>query len=107
MATMYNERELFKEKYFITPYGEVLSTDGLHESLAREICESRGYEWRKKGWICAADYLLSEKGYIKVSNYSSEHFHYVQYGKKFERVKRIRENAELVSAILNLKISTI
>lgn len=42
---------------------------GLHEILAREICQDRGYDWREYGNVSAVDYLLERAEFLKLSNY--------------------------------------
>lgn len=99
--------EKFKEeKYFIDPDCEkIYVTAGLHEALARIICQEKGYNW--SDYVSAADYLLKERGFIKVSNYSTKEFRYVQYGEKYQRSKKIRETAEFISSLLRIGLNTI
>lgn len=67
--------------------------DGLHEVLAREICQDRGYDWREYGNISAVDYLLERAEFIKLSNYG-EGVSYRYIGaeaKAMKRSKPVRE----------------
>lgn len=67
--------------------------DGLHEVLAREICQDRGYDWRMYGNISAVDYLLEKAEFIKLSNYG-EGISYRYIGaeeKAMKRSKPVRE----------------
>ena len=46
------------EKFFVSYDGEVLSTDGLHEELARKICKEKDWDWRQAGFFSCEDFLL-------------------------------------------------
>ena len=46
---------------------------GLHETLARDICEEESYDWQGAGYFSAVDYLLEQKGFIKVANKGFPH----------------------------------
>lgn len=49
-----------------------LRDKGLHEVLAREICELRRYNWREN-YLSAVDYLLEVKEFVKIANYGKPH----------------------------------
>lgn len=93
------------EKFFMSMDGEIFSTNGLHEELAREICDKNHWtEWRKT-YVSAADYLQEKHGFIKVSNYGDdEELHYVSMSRRYENNRRVRDNAEFVKAVLKLRI---
>ncbi|MBO5348445.1 MAG: hypothetical protein J6A89_01300 [Clostridia bacterium] len=61
------------QKGFISPDGKEYSTQGLHEELAREICNKKELSYT----YSAEDALICSYGYIKVSNYSTSYFQYV------------------------------
>lgn len=70
---MENFHELRREleglrKFFLSPEGIIFKTENLHEVLAREICEDYSWTWEDK-FYSAADFLLTEKNFVKVSNY--------------------------------------
>lgn len=91
-------------KFFLSPEGKIFRTDSLHEVLAREICEENSWTW-KNNFFSAADFLLAEKKYVKVSNYGP--------GKAFRCVmihsscgSEVEDMAYFVADIFNLRIET-
>lgn len=66
---------------------------GLHEILAREICQDRGYDWRIYGNVSAVDYLLERAEFLKLSNYGEGvSYRYLGAEKKaMRRSKPVRE----------------
>ena len=92
-------------KFFMSPEGEVFSTKDLHEKLARQICEDAGWDWKSCS-ISAEEYLQECKGYVKVANYMYGEFpmRYISYSQKFDKNKRVVENAKLIAELLNLPI---
>lgn len=97
-------KEMKLEKFFVDKNGEIYVTEGLHEELAREICEQNNWEWRAQGMYSAVDYLLQKKAFIKVSNYGDQCFRYVAMGKRFIRNKRVIDNAEYITNLFNLRL---
>lgn len=93
------------KKFFMSPEGEIFSTEGLHETIAREICDSEKWDWRSKS-VSADEFLQEYKGYVKVANYDYGEcqFRYVSMNKKFIRNKRVIDNADFIASVLNLKI---
>lgn len=80
--------------------------EGLHEILAREICEDRDYDWRCDGkFVSAVDYLLEKHEFIKLSNYGQGNtfrcLPVASTGKK--NSKNIREWLECLTGMLNLR----
>ena len=89
----------------MSPDGEIFSTEGLHEELARKICDSKRWNWRAENFS-ADEFLQENKGFVKVANYryGEYEFKYVSMSKKFIRNKRIVDNADFISTVLKLKI---
>lgn len=93
------------QKFFVDSKGEIYSTTGLHEQLARDICEEHRWNWRSEvGIFSAEDFLMHKKGFVKVSNYSDKAFRYIAMSKNYIRNKKVVDNAEYVGAIFNLRI---
>ena len=69
---------------------------GLHETLARDICKEENYDWESSNYFSAVDYLLEEKGFIKVANYGYPH-NYVAL------VKPYSNEAANIAALIALK----
>jgi len=92
-------------KSFVDIDGNVYSTNSLHEMLAIEICEKKGWDWQNY-YNYATDYLLYHKAFIKIANYDgcTGDFHYVSFAIKFKKTKRIRRLAEFIADSLKLKI---
>lgn len=79
---------------------------GLHEVLAREICEDRLYDWKCNGkYYSAVDYLLEKKYFIKLSNYGESDFFkcLTVETTSHKSSKSLREWLECLTGMLNLK----
>lgn len=88
-------------KFFVDYEGNLYSTQELHEQLARDICQEKGWQWKESEFYSAEDFLLS-KGYIKFSNY--EQLRYVAVAKKYLNDRKIMGNAFYLADVFNLKI---
>ena len=93
------------KKGFISPDGTVFNTDGLHDQLACEICEKKGWDWKDNS-ISAEEFLQEWKGYLKVANYLFDGWEmkYVSYSKRFSQNKKVVENANLIAEKLHLRV---
>ena len=89
------------QKFYVDYDGEVFSTTGLHEKLAREICEKRGWKWKESGHYSAEEFIM-EKGFIKFSNYSQ--LRYVALSKKYYSDRKLTKNAFFLAEMFNLKV---
>lgn len=81
--------------------------DGLHEVLAREICENRGYDWECGGeFISAVDYLLEKQEFIKLSNYGEGNVFrcFTVAGESKRKSKSICEWLECLTSMLSLRV---
>ena len=92
-------------KSFVDSNGKVYHTNSLHEMLAIEICEKKGWDWQNY-YNYATDYLLYHQAFIKIANYDGceGDFHYVSFDIKLRKNKRIRRLAEFIADSLKLKI---
>lgn len=80
--------------------------EGLHEVLAREICEDRNYDWRCDGrFVSAVDYLLEEQEFIKLSNYGQDNIFrcLTAAGKCLKKSKNLSEWMECLKCTLSLR----
>ncbi len=89
-------------KFFLSPEGIIFKTENLHEVLAREICEENCWTW-KNDFFSAADFLLTEKKFVKVSNYGP--------GRAFRCVmihsscgSEVEDTAYWIADIFNLRV---
>lgn len=76
---------------------------GLHETLARDICKEENYDWESLGYYSAVDYLLEEKGFIKVANYGYPH-NYVALVKPYSN--EAADIAALIALKYHLRVET-
>ena len=98
MSDLKEMRKIFK-KFFVAPDGDIISTDGLHEGLAREICKCNGWVWTG---YSAEDFLITEKEYIKYSNYDGPFFRFIAVSSNAG--KQIKNNAYFLADTFNLRI---
>lgn len=92
-------KEEIGSKFFVSPDGDIITTDGLHEGLARKICIDNNWKWPG---VSAEDFIITEHKYIKYSNYSESCFRYVAVSEKAS--KEIIENACFLADYFNLRI---
>lgn len=90
---------------FVDIDGNVYYTHSLHEMLAQEICDKKGWDWYNY-YNLATDFLLFHKAFIKIANHAScaGNYHYVSYAEKFKTAKKIRRTAKHIADALNVPI---
>ena len=98
MSELRNQKKML-ERFFVSPDGEIFSTDWLHEELARKICQKNGWKW---SGYSAEDFLITEKEYIKYSNYDGPYFRFVAVSDKAG--KEVKNNAYFLADMFNLRI---
>ena len=87
------------KKFFMDPNGEIITTEGLHEGLAREICKRNNWAWTG---YSAEDYLINNKEYIKYSNYDGQYFRFIAVSSNAG--KEVKDKAYFLSDMFNLRI---
>ena len=98
MSELKENRKNLK-KFFVAPDGEIITTEGLHEGLARDICRDKKWQWTG---YSAEDFLITAKEYIKYSNYDGQYFRYIAVSSNAG--KEVKNNAYFLSDMFNLRI---